>query len=86
MKQLAVNVNNDPNARMARLIGNDSSSVTTHITTSSSSITSKTFNPDFIGVDPLVSGVSFPKKKTGGVYGHFFHDLSPSIKELVMGK
>lgn len=39
---------------------------------------------DSIGLTSLVSGIKF--KKTGGVYGHFFNDLSPGIKALIMGK
>lgn len=25
-------------------------------------------------------------KKLGGIYGHFFNDLSPGVRELVMGR
>ena len=39
---------------------------------------------DAIGLDPIVSG--YKTKKSGGVYGHFFNDLSPGIKTLIMGK
>ena len=39
---------------------------------------------DSIGLDPAVSGVKY--KKLGGIYGHFFNDLSSEIKELVMSK
>jgi stress-induced morphogen len=39
---------------------------------------------DSIGLDAAVSGVKY--KKLGGIYGHFFNDLSSDIKELVMLK
>lgn len=39
---------------------------------------------DSIGLDAAVSGVKY--KKLGGIYGHFFNDLSPEIRELVMSK
>lgn len=39
---------------------------------------------DSIGLDATVSGVQY--RKLGGIYGHFFNDLSPSIKELVLSK
>jgi stress-induced morphogen len=39
---------------------------------------------DSIGLDAAVSGVKY--KKLGGIYGHFFNDLSPDIRELVMSK
>merc|ERR1711871_939714 len=44
------------------------------------------FNPDDIGVNPLVSGMQFPDKKKGGIYGHFFHDLPAVVKELVINR
>lgn len=37
---------------------------------------------DALGVDPFVSGVKF--KKTGGVFGHHFHDMKPGVKEKVL--
>jgi len=37
-----------------------------------------------LGLHDAVSGVKY--KKLGGIYGHFFNDLSPAIKELVMSK
>lgn len=37
---------------------------------------------DALGVDPFVSGVKY--KKTGGVFGHHFHDMKPDIKEKVL--
>ena len=39
---------------------------------------------DSLGLDPAVSGVRY--KKLGGIYGHFFNDLSPSVKEMVMNR
>eukprot|EP01040_Poterioochromonas_malhamensis_P011014 gene11014-12005_t len=39
---------------------------------------------DSIGLDSTISGVKY--KQLGGIYGHFFQDLSPEIKELVMLK
>lgn len=41
------------------------------------------FDAENLGVDPKIAGISFGKK-TGGIYGHFFKDLSPAIKEMVM--
>jgi hypothetical protein len=38
---------------------------------------------DSLGLDSTVSGVKY--KKQGGVYSHFFTDLPPKIKEMVMG-
>lgn len=37
---------------------------------------------DSIGLDPIVSGASM--RKSGGVHGHFFADLSPEVKTLIM--
>lgn len=37
-----------------------------------------------LGLDPSVSGVRY--KRLGGIYGHFFNDLSASVKERVMEK
>jgi len=39
---------------------------------------------DSLGLHEAVSGVKY--KKLGGIYGHFFNDLSPEIRELVMSK
>lgn len=39
---------------------------------------------DSIGLDTSVSGVKY--KKLGGIYGHFFNDLSPSVRELVLNR
>lgn len=39
---------------------------------------------DSLGLDAAVSGVKY--KKLGGIYGHFFNDLSPEIREMVMSK
>ncbi len=36
-----------------------------------------------LGLPSIVSGINF-HKKVGGIYGHFFRDLPPSIKERVM--
>ena len=86
VKQLAVDLSENPDVRMARLIGNNPSvASSSKKSIASTSGGSTGFNPDYIGVDPSVSGFSFGKKKTGGVYGHFFHDLTPAVKELVMG-
>jgi stress-induced morphogen len=51
---------------------------------SSSKIPSSAGLSDSLGVDPSISGVKY--KKLGGIYGHFFQDLSPEIRELVMLK
>ena len=79
VKQLAVDLKNDPNVRMMQLQGISSSS-------KNSSKSYVHFTPDHLGVDPSVSGVYVSAKKKGGVYGHFFHSLSPTIKELIMGR
>jgi hypothetical protein len=39
---------------------------------------------DSIGLAPEVSGINY--KKVGGVFGHFFADLSPGIRSLVLEK
>eukprot|EP01038_Epipyxis_sp_PR26KG_P013030 gene13030-17462_t len=39
---------------------------------------------DTLGMDPSVSGIKY--KKLGGIYGHFFNDLSNDVKEMVMKK
>ena len=39
---------------------------------------------DTLGVNPLVSGVKY--KDLGGMYGHFFNDLSPGVKQMVLQK
>jgi stress-induced morphogen len=51
---------------------------------SSSKIPSSAGLSDSLGVDPSISGIKY--KKLGGIYGHFFQDLSPEIRELVMLK
>ena len=35
-----------------------------------------------LGMDPEVSGLRY--KKTGGIYGHFFKDLSPLVKDMLL--
>lgn len=35
-----------------------------------------------LGMDPEVSGLRY--RKTGGVYGHFFKDLSPLVKDMLL--
>ncbi len=39
---------------------------------------------DTLGLEAAVSGVKYAK--LGGIYGHFFNDLSPGIREMVMHK
>jgi hypothetical protein len=39
---------------------------------------------DSLGLDPSISGVKY--KKLGGIYGHFFNDLSTEVRDLVMLK
>jgi len=46
--------------------------------------TNKALLADSLGLDASVSGVKY--KKLGGIYGHFFNDLSPEIRQLVMSK
>jgi stress-induced morphogen len=82
VKQLAVDVKNDPNLRMMQMMGSNPASSKV----SSGSKSYVKFTPDFLGVDPSVSGVFVSAKKKGGVYGHFFQELPPAIKDLVMGR
>lgn len=37
-----------------------------------------------LGIDPKLSGVKY--RKYGGVYGHFFKDLQPEIRGMILGK
>jgi stress-induced morphogen len=38
---------------------------------------------ELLGLDSEILAITF-RKKTGGVYGHFFKDLSPGVKDMVM--
>lgn len=40
------------------------------------------FIAESLGIDPFISGMKL--KKTGGVYGHHFHDIQPNIKEKIL--
>lgn len=39
---------------------------------------------DTLGLDPAVSGVKY--KKLGGIYGHFFNDLSDNVRDMVLDR
>ena len=91
VKQLAVDLKHDPEIRMAMLAGNNPAE--NHYLAKKNSKQNvaiigpgSIFDPNHLGVDPSVSKVQFPKNKTGGIYGHFFHDLPAAVKELVMGR
>ena len=81
VKKLAVDLNNNAEGRMAKLLGGKADGSQKTLITPGMK-----FDANMLGVDPLTSGITFGKKRTGGIFGHFFHDLSPVVKEMVMGR
>ncbi len=53
-------------------------------TTISKSDSQKRSMADTLGLDPTVSGVAY--EQLGGIYGHFFNDLSNDVRDMVLNK
>eukprot|EP00981_Chlorochromonas_danica_P012053 scaffold4399_cov175-Ochromonas_danica.AAC.3 len=79
------NNNDEEEDRTALFTSSVATTATTTTTTpnnlSSSSISANALG-DTLGLDPTVSGVTY--SKLGGIYGHFFRDLSEDVRALVL--